>query len=362
MPTIRLVPSSYGMSNTNYITVTNPSNMYTNTDSTTYATCTTTRAATTTYYVFIRGFNFDAIPQGAHVTSYTVKIKGYETGLNTSTSYAPRLTNDLANISGTSAASSTFGTSTKTITVPSNIDWDTLVGYGNNLCIRVTVKRAASGTKGYLYIYGAEIEVTYSYLPQGLGFRIKNNGSWIEPQKIYAKSGGTWHLAQSIYVNVGGGWIPNSVDPTGHSIWVDDFPYDENNPDDPYNDSWANSFYEEYSMGQYLLSQTVYPSGTKYNYVGPMEFNGRTIFLWQVALDTPSTPDPSTIKYAATTTNDINLLRSMSVSNYDTDEGMVAAISPGGSALNKIMLLSSDIGTYEDFSNDLGGEVLVSVI
>ena len=115
-------------------------------------------------------------------------------------------------------------------------------------------------------------------------------------------------------------------------------------------------------MGKYLdQTERNSPSGTKYNYVGPMEFNGKTIFLWQVAPDTPNTPDPSTMKYAATTTNDINLLRSMSVCNYTTSEDLIAAISPGGSALNKIMLLSEDIGTYENFSDNLGGEVLFKV-
>lgn len=359
MPTIRLVPSTYGRSNTTYVTVTNPANMYTNTDSTTYATCTTTRAAATAYYVYIRGFNFDAIPQGAHVTGYTVKVKGYETGLNTSTQYAPSLATTGIHIQTT--ASSTFGTSVKTITISSTVAWDTLVGYGSNLGIQVTVKRASSGTKGYLYIYGAEIEVTYSYLPQGLGFRIKNNGAWIEPQKIYAKSEGTWHLAKSFYANVGGRWFPDAA--MGHSIWVDDYPWDESNPQDPYNNGWAESFYEYASMGEYFdLDQRGSPTGTKYNYVGPMEFNGKIIFLWQAAPDSPGgAPDPSTIKYAATTTNDINLLRSMSVCNYTSSEDMVAAISPGGSALNKIMLLSEDIDTYENFSDNLGGEVLFKV-
>ena len=183
--------------------------MYTNVDSTTYATLTSTRAATTAYYVYIGGFNFDAIPSGAHVTEYTIKVKGYETGLSTSTSYAPRLVNwsssSAPTISGAAAASSTFDTSTKIITVPSTIAWETLVGYGSNLRIRVAVRRAASNTQGYLYIYGAEILVNYT-IPGSLPVRVKNNGSWVTPTKVLVKDGGTWKEPTNILAKSGGSW------------------------------------------------------------------------------------------------------------------------------------------------------------
>ena len=46
MATIRLVPSTYYLSNSNYLSVSGASNMYTNTDSDTYATITNSRTST----------------------------------------------------------------------------------------------------------------------------------------------------------------------------------------------------------------------------------------------------------------------------------------------------------------------------
>jgi hypothetical protein len=43
MATIRLIPSTYYLSNTSYLSVSNASNMYHNTDNTTYATVTNSR-------------------------------------------------------------------------------------------------------------------------------------------------------------------------------------------------------------------------------------------------------------------------------------------------------------------------------
>lgn len=163
MATIRLVPSTYAVSSTSYLSVSNASNMYTNVDSTTYATITNTYASTSSRYLYLRGFNFDDIPDGAIINSFTIKIKGYESGLATSTSYAPRLANGTSAISNTTA-SSNFGTSTSTITIPTGaLTWSQIVNtYGSNFTIMVYVRRSSRNTTGYFYCYGAEIDVTYT--------------------------------------------------------------------------------------------------------------------------------------------------------------------------------------------------------
>lgn len=332
------------------------------------------RSATSSNQYVDYYFNLLSIPSEATISSVTVKVYGHRSDATVDSTHVAsvQLMSGSTN-KGTAQELSTTTNSINTISDPGTWTATEL----KSAVLRFTVGQSGGGclggiTWGVSYNYGGylytitNISADHTVLVTGtsafLPIKVKSNGTWVEPQKIYAKSGGTWHLAQSIYVNVGGGWIPNSVDPTGHSIWVDDYPWDESNPNNPYNNDWASSFYESYSMGEYLDQyQRNHPTGTKYNYVGPMEFNGKTIFLWQVAPDSPDMPDPSTIKYAATTTNDINLLRSMSVCNYTTSEDLIAAISPGGSALNKIMLLSSDIGTYENFSDNLGGEVLFKV-
>ena len=206
MATARLIPSSYGRSNTNYVTVTNPSDMYHNTDNdSSYATLSSTRAATSTYYVYIRGFNFTSVPSDATVTSVTIKIKGWQTGLNTAVNYAPTLANSQTAWSGTTA-SEQFDSSVKTITVPTGTyTWSDIKGYGNNFGIRVTVRRTNSNTQGYLYIYGAEILVNYT-IPGSMPVRVKNSGSWATPTKLLVKQSGSWVEASGIKAKSGGSW------------------------------------------------------------------------------------------------------------------------------------------------------------
>lgn len=157
MPTIRLVPRTYYLSNTTYLSVSNEQNMYNNTDSTTYATVEHTRASNTSYYIYLRDFNFDDIPSNATINSFSIKLKARESGISTSTSYAPKLYNDTTEIT------STFNAITTTATVLTasgyTVDFNTIKNYGSNFGIRISCGRANRNTTGYVYIYGAEIEV-----------------------------------------------------------------------------------------------------------------------------------------------------------------------------------------------------------
>lgn len=160
MATMKLVPSTYYLSSTSYLSVSNASNMYDDTDSTTYATVTNSRNSTTSYYIYLRGFNFDDIPSAAVVTDFTIRLKARESGISTSTSYKPYLAN------GTSAINGTCDVITTTAAVHEfnglSADWEDIVGYGDNFGIRINCRRASRNTTGYMYIYGAEIEVTYT--------------------------------------------------------------------------------------------------------------------------------------------------------------------------------------------------------
>ena len=160
MATIRLIPSTYYLSSTSYLSVSNAANMYHNTDNTSYATVTNSRASTTSYYIYLRGFNFDDIPSAAVVSSFTVRLKARESGVSTSDSYKPYLAN------GTSAINGSCSVITTTATVHEftgvSADWATISGYGDNFGIRINCRRASRNTTSYMYIYGAEIEVTYT--------------------------------------------------------------------------------------------------------------------------------------------------------------------------------------------------------
>lgn len=160
MATIRLVPSTYYLSSTSYLSVSNANNMYNNTDNDTYATVTNSRTSTTSYYIYVRGFNFDDIPSEAVINSFTIKLKARESGVSTSSSYKPYLANGTTAINGacdaitTTASVHTFSGLTA--------DWEDIVGYGDNFGIRINCRRASRNTTGYMYIYGAEIEVDYT--------------------------------------------------------------------------------------------------------------------------------------------------------------------------------------------------------
>ena len=160
MATIRLVPSTYYLSSSSYLSVSNASNMYDDTDSTTYATVTNSRTSTTSYYIYLRGFNFDDIPSAAVVSNFTVKLKARESGVSTSTSYKPYLANGTSAINGTCDV---IDTTAEVLTFTGlTADWEDIVGYGSDFGIRINCRRASRNTTGYMYIYGAEIEVTYT--------------------------------------------------------------------------------------------------------------------------------------------------------------------------------------------------------
>lgn len=189
MATIRLIPSTYSISN-NVLTVSNATNMYTNTDnSSKYATATHTQKSTTSYYLYLKGFNFSAIPADATVNSFTVKIKAYESKLSTNSSYSPKLCNNTTTITGTCSAISTFATVKEFTGVTAT--WNTIKGYGNNFGIRFTVRRNQQNSQGYLYVYGAEILVDYS-VPSSEQIYIKENGVWKPYSKVYKKTNGSW--------------------------------------------------------------------------------------------------------------------------------------------------------------------------
>ena len=157
MATIRLIPSTYSLSNTDYLSISNASNMYTNIDSTTYATVNHTRSRTTSYYIYVRGFNFDDIPADAIINSAIVKVKAKVTSAS---SYAPTLYNNTTSLNQN--LSENIGTTTTTSTVDITSNWETYKGYGSNFGIRLRLNRSSRNTASSMNIYGAEILVDYT--------------------------------------------------------------------------------------------------------------------------------------------------------------------------------------------------------
>lgn len=164
MATMKLVPSTYYRSNSSYVTVTDAENMYTDVSSNTVASIRNTRNSTSnTYYCYLRGFNFDAIPSNAIVSGFTIRIKAYESYMSISSSYRMSLYNGTTSISSTTVTSSLSTTATTfTFPIPSTLTWEVLKSYGSNFGIRIPLRRSSTSYNSYVYVYGAEIEVEYT--------------------------------------------------------------------------------------------------------------------------------------------------------------------------------------------------------
>lgn len=188
MATIRLVPSSYDISNSNYVTVTNSNNMYDNTsDTSDYATLQgrAGRRSNSTYYAFINGFNFDDIPSNAEVTNFTIKIKAYRGSYMATgyTDYRICLASQASNsykISNTSLLEDiTTSTVGEVYEIPTgNLTWTQLVSYGSNFSIDIPLRNSSTSNRNYpyVYVYGAEIEVEYT-IPRTITTTLTGNGT-----------------------------------------------------------------------------------------------------------------------------------------------------------------------------------------
>ena len=172
MATIKLIPSTYYLSNSSYLSVSNASNMYADTDSTTYATVTNSRTSTSSYYIYVRGFNFDDVPSNAVVSDFTIRLKGYYSGGYSQNMY-------LYDGTSTSMGSaSSLDSSADTYDFTCNYSWEDVVAAGSDFGIRINCRRASRNTTSYIYIYGAEIEVTYTIpTPRSLTVSLSGNGT-----------------------------------------------------------------------------------------------------------------------------------------------------------------------------------------
>lgn len=198
MATATLIPSAYTLSST-YLSMSDAENMYTPVSSTTYATMTNTDKSTSYFYCYIKGFNIGDIPENAEVSSFTVKLKGRASGAYNSAMYLCHGTTTIANATATqipnssSAATRTFANGA--------LSWADIVDYGSDFGIRINCRRNAKNTQSYYYLYGAEIDVTYTVPVPSDKIYFKENGAWVEASKAYKKVSGIW-VEQNDLTNV----------------------------------------------------------------------------------------------------------------------------------------------------------------
>ena len=169
--TVKLIPSTYSTSNASYVVVSNASNMYTDTSSTTYASIRGRNSSSYTYYCNISGFNFSSIPSDVYVYSFTIRVKASRNSYeSTNSSYRLRLgpipyTSTGGGYMNETVLPSSLTTTATTYTFTCDSAWSTIKRYGTNFCIQVPL-RSTGSSYPYVYIYGAEIEVTYGTEPK----------------------------------------------------------------------------------------------------------------------------------------------------------------------------------------------------
>ena len=158
-------PSGYtGLTNLTTSTSQYPiSNGYTDTTSTTYARFTTTyNSAGYCYYTF----TISGIPSGATITSVTAQVK---VRINNSS----RISNTSCQLySGTTAKgnSGTFSSTSATNIVSLNNTGSWTLSELNNLRLRIAGTGSNQSNSGYIYFYGADVTINYSY--QGYEYTI----------------------------------------------------------------------------------------------------------------------------------------------------------------------------------------------
>ena len=157
MATLTITPSTYYLSNSSYLSVSNASNMYDDCSSDTYATVTNSRTSTTSYYIYVRGFDLSQVPSDAIVSDVAVRIKARHSG-----GYAQAMYLYDGTATSFGSSSTTLSTTATTHEINVTHDWSDLVAAGSDLGIRINCRRSSRNTTAYVYVYGAEIEVTYT--------------------------------------------------------------------------------------------------------------------------------------------------------------------------------------------------------
>lgn len=159
--TITVVPSGYSSSNSSYSSISSSypiTNAYSNSSSTNYAyvTCRTGSSAST--YLSLT-FDLSEIPDDAVIDSVTCKAKGRVS----STSYISTAVLQLYNGSTAKGSSTSFRTTSATVYTLNAGSWSR--SEIDNIQLRYTATRGTSNTTraAYIYVYGADLSVTYTW-------------------------------------------------------------------------------------------------------------------------------------------------------------------------------------------------------
>ena len=324
MPTARLIPSTYYLSNSSYLTVASANNMYANTDSTTVGTVTNTRTSTSSYYIYLRGFNFSAVPDDAIVSGIAIKLKAYHSGGNTSTIYCY---DDTTQVSSCGSATALSESATVKEFTNVTVGWDTLKGYGSDFGIRINCRRSNRNTQAVIYIYGAEIDVTYT-VPVYHSVTATGDGT-LTPASETVLDGDsfTLHISDVTSPTV----VDNNVDVTSQLIQTTEVT-DTAIPDDNTNSGW-------YSVGG--ISNAYHDADNNTYADFELAGGGATGTVYLVLSDLGIPPDATIVSVSCSATLQYN--RNGSSSGFSASCQMYAGNTAKGSATTVVSAGGTDV-------------------
>lgn len=182
--------NDFVLQNTNLSSaITNYNNLKDEASSSDYARLYVNKTVSTMSYVFLQ-FDFSSIPADAIIKNIDGKVRLYSSGSGTYC-YSRQIRWCLGNGTTWMKYSENFSTSSNPIAIEvedlrSSITREQL----DDVKCRVQYTRTSrkSNTQYYIYIYGADVTVTYE-IP---GIYIKQNGLWQPTNSLYIKNNNIW--------------------------------------------------------------------------------------------------------------------------------------------------------------------------
>lgn len=147
-----LIFNPTGNTGSSNMSVSNTTNAYTASNSSSYATCTCSN--TSSGYVYFT-FSVSGIPSGATITDVSCTVRAY---INS------RVSNAAARLYYNTTARGTSTSITATSATNYNVDGGSwTVAELSNIRLRISGQRSSNNQNGYIYVYGADLSITYEY-------------------------------------------------------------------------------------------------------------------------------------------------------------------------------------------------------
>lgn len=187
--TLSVYLSGVDSTNYSYSTVSNTANSYNSLDDDTYCRLALKTGANAISYRYFK-FNLDDLPTNATILSVSAKVKASTSAQ--SNTYVTEAIAQLATgltLKGDSCNIKHATASVQNISNPGN--WTKEELEDARMYFQATRGTQKTTSTIYIYIYGAELTVTYSIPPQNFLY-IKNNGFWAPITQAYKKINGIW--------------------------------------------------------------------------------------------------------------------------------------------------------------------------